>query len=59
EASFYRPGLTTIGGVMDTMAMELAKALDHAVKGASEPYQTYITPKLILRSTTTKPRSLT
>ncbi len=56
EASLWQPGLTTIGGVMETMATELVKALEASVQGGQPPYQSFIIPKLILRSTTTFPR---
>ncbi len=58
EASYSLPALTTIGGVMDAMASELVNALDFAVK--EQPgkfFQSFITPKLILRATTATPRS--
>ena len=58
EASYSLPALTTIGGVMDAMASNLVNALDFAVKEQPDRFfQSFITPKLILRATTAMPRS--
>lgn len=58
ESSFCLPGLTTIGGVMQTMASELVLALERAIHTESAALtRKFIIPKLILRSTTAKPRS--
>lgn len=56
ESSFCIPGLTTIGGIMESMVKELVDTLDYAVLNTNgPPQQRFIIPKLIQRATTAKP----